>query len=516
MKLRILSIIFFVFLITTPTFAQSSNDWVRFRNGNMPSDAVEGGYESNGEKTFVCRVRYGGSYISGRAQYNQCFYNKGNGESSASNFEVLVGKGYSWSRSKNYDRAVVAGGSSEENYYVCRVSASGGLYPGRTENDNCYYTRDRRGYSSRTFEVLQGNSYNTNLLGAASRGDYQAVKDALRDGQAINQTDSNGKTALMLASEKGYESVIRELLYERATIDLPDKTGNTALMLAAANGYSDIVRNLLREGANFNSRNDNGDTAFTLAASGGHSRLISDFLNYDDFGRVERSDVERGFRNAAYNGHTNVLELLYEYGASVESQGADGRTALMLASMGGKADAVRYLLRNDASINSRDNNGFTPFLYGIDADSESVLSVFMDESKFIKFDDAEAERGLILAASNDRRRSLRYLLQKGVDVNSQNQSDGLTPLMLTSGGGHDEATEILINSNADLNIQNDDGETALMLAAANSKNNTTKVLIKAGADLNLRDKNGLTALGWAIRNKHKDTRKTLEKAKAKQ
>lgn len=518
--MKTLQIIFLTTFVTlasfVASFAQSGNDWVRVRNGNIPNDAVEGGTERNGQKTFVCRARHRGNVYGGRAELDRCYFNPGNREISASRFDVLVGK-YKWSRTRSYDRAIIAGGNDSYNFFVCRVKTSGGIYPGRTEDGRCYYTRQNRGYSSSRFEVLNGRNYTNTLIRAASRGKYRDVRDALRDGQAINQRDDKGKTALMIAAEKGYSSVVRELLYERPTLDLVDESGNTAMMFAASNGRTDIFQTLLRANADPNVRNRDGDTAFTLAASFGQERMVEDFLRNQISGDILQSDVEKGFRNAAYGGHTRVLRILLNYGANIESPDGYGKTALMNAASGGRAETVRFLLENDANVNAQDDQrSWSPFLYAVDSNAESVLRVFWEEKEFVKAVDKEAERGLHIAAENDRKKSLRYLLSKGVDVNSKSIDREYTALMYAALNGRKDICEILIQSNADLNVQNGLGESALMLAAANSKNNVTKFLIKAGAELDLRDTNGLTALGLAIKNKHKDTRKTLKKAGAKQ
>lgn len=498
----------------------NDDDWVRVRRGEIPKDAVKGGIEDDGNETYVCRASYNGSYIGGKAINGRCYYNAGRGERDTSRFEVLIGSQYFWRKTSNYARAVVVGSSNDENYYVCRVFPNRNAktsYIGRTENGRCYYTRNNRGYSSRRFEILVGDRRSNTLLDVASRGDYLGVRSALRNGQAINQTDSYGKTALMLAAEKGYERVVQELLYERATIDLRDKKGNTALIFAASKGHSNIVRTLLREGANSNAQNDNGDTAFTLAASEGRERIVQEFLRDNEYGGVSRLDTEKGFRNAAYYGHTDVLNVLLNYGVSVESKDElNGKTALMQAAAGGQKNVVRYLLRNDASINSVDDVGWTPFLHAVNANSEGVMKIFVEEKGFIKSTDSEAEKALQLSARVDKRKALRYLLKKGVDVNSKSENNSWTALMFAANEGNDDVCKILLKANANMNLQNERGETALMLAAANSKNNTTKMLVKAGADLNIRDNGGMTALDWAIQNKHKDTRKTLQKAGAKQ
>jgi ankyrin repeat protein len=188
----------------------------------------------------------------------------------------------------------------------------------------------------------------------------------------------------------------------------------------------------------------------------------------------------------------------------------------MQAVDGRQSEAVRFLLSREANFRSEDNKGLSVFQLAVLSDSEKILEIFLDEKGLVRAGDREAEIGLLTAAREDKRDSIKYLLQKGVNINTQADSNGLTALMWTAGEGHRKATTILVEANADLNLQDNGGKTAVMYAAANSRKDTLKVLIKAKAKLNVRDNNGTTALGWAIRNEHKDTRKELQKAGAKQ
>ncbi len=242
------TLLFILCLTAVPVFAQS-HDW-RQAYGSIPASCVKGGSEDDGRETSICRARYNGSFIGGKALDDRCYYNSGNSETSVSRFEVLIGVGYSWSRSSSTSRAVIAGGTSEENFYICRVfrTAAGFIRAGLktavviTHATTAVIRADN-------YEMLQSNRRGADLFSAASRGDYQEVRDALRDGQAVNGRDSNGRTALMLAAKDGYESIVRELISERADINAQDNDGNSALIFAAGNGKDDVVEQLFRAGA---------------------------------------------------------------------------------------------------------------------------------------------------------------------------------------------------------------------------------------------------------------------------
>ena len=515
MKLALRIFLFSALLVTPVAVSAQTYDWLR-SSGTIPSGAVKGGYEDDGRQTFVCRTRYRGGYIGGKALDDRCYYNAGSGERSTGRFEVLVGNGFSWRNTSRRTRAVSVGGDSETNFYVCRVSVSNGLYPGRTEDGRCYYTRNNRGYSSRRFEILEGSERNASLLSAAGRGDYRQVRDALRDGQAINQRDSSGRTALMLAAEKGYSNVIRELLYERPDVNAQDNRGNTAIIYAARNGKSRVFEDLFRAGADTNMRNEAGETAFVAAAQGGSTEIVRLFLDDSRFGNISETEIASAMVGSAAYGRRSMLTLFIDRGFSPNTRDQRGMTALMAASKGGHEGTVKYLLGLDVDSRATDNSGRSAFVYAIDSDDKKTVRVFFEDFNLVSKTDYEAGEGLRNAARDGKRDSLDYLLKAGVDPNASDDSTLETALMLASEKGNKKVVEELIRYGADVNKQDSNGKTALMLAAANSKNNTTKALIKAKADLEIKDNEGLTALGWAIRNKHGDTRKTLRKAGAKE
>ena len=88
-----------------------------------------------------------------------------------------------------------------------------------------------------------------------------------------------------------------------------------------------------------------------------------------------------------------------------------------------------------------------------------------------------------------------------VDIDEQN-SKGLTALMLATIEGHTEIVDILIEAGADLNIQEEYGDTALMKAIYKKNIDIAEMLIDSGADLNIPDEDGNSALIKAIQKKN--------------
>ena len=230
----------------TQIFAQNALNWVKPQYNRIPRNAVKGGDDTNGAVLYVCRTIHNGTTLPGKVVENKCNYNWGTTEYTSSNYEILTGDDYYWSGYDiDYDAAIIGGQSRNEDYYICRaILKDGSKQPGRLQNNKCNYGYAGKGYTSTSFEVLQSESAQNSaysLLDAALNGNAQTVRDALHSGQAVNQKNTTGQTALMLGASKGSVDVVRILLYEGATVDMRDNDGNTALIYAAWKGFPQVV-----------------------------------------------------------------------------------------------------------------------------------------------------------------------------------------------------------------------------------------------------------------------------------
>jgi len=101
----------------------------------------------------------------------------------------------------------------------------------------------------------------------------------------------------------------------------------------------------------------------------------------------------------------------------------------------------------------------------------SIYSCSLDES---------APNDILIYASDIN--NIEYVqkaINQGADINSQ--ADGYTALMGSALRGHEAIVKLLLENNANPNIQNHEGETALMLAVDMEYENIVKLLLDAGA-----------------------------------
>ncbi len=111
---------------------------------------------------------------------------------------------------------------------------------------------------------------------------------------------------------------------------------------------------------------------------------------------------------------------------------------------------------------------------------------------------ADPNSDLISAASFGPLFKVEAAHKAGADINFRAQPYSVTALMLASSSeGTEDVVRYLIDKGADLNAQCDSGWTALMRAADGGHPGHVEALIKAGAGVNLKTKKGYTALGMA-------------------
>ncbi len=107
--------------------------------------------------------------------------------------------------------------------------------------------------------------------------------------------------------------------------------------------------------------------------------------------------------------------------------------------------------------------------------------------------DTRDQRGTTLlmhAAAIGSPEAVKFLLDKGADVNAKNELEA-TPLILAA--GNPEKARMLVEKGADVNAHSKLGRTPLIIAAGcDGCTSTVKLLLDKGADPNAKDKQGNT------------------------
>ena len=89
---------------------------------------------------------------------------------------------------------------------------------------------------------------------AAGIGDFDSVKELLKEGRSINEQDSFGATPLLVATVAGREDMVDYLLGQSADPLIEAKDGYSLLHGAAFSGSKPLIRKMLGFGLDLNQR----------------------------------------------------------------------------------------------------------------------------------------------------------------------------------------------------------------------------------------------------------------------
>ena len=177
-----------------------------------------------------------------------------------------------------------------------------------------------------------------------------------------------------------------------------------------------------------------------------------------------------------HNGHVDVALLLLGHCVDMDVRGIDDRTPLHMAADRGLLEVTRILIERDASINARDSSGQT----ALHLTRSAELDAPFDD---IYFDVA------------------RYLLEHGIDVDAQANTERSTPLHLASYWGGFKVAQLLLDHGADINVRDKDGRTPLHVSVEDLDDvpddwyfKAIEFLLEHGADVVAQDHDNLTPL----------------------
>ncbi|XP_063161866.1 M-phase phosphoprotein 8 isoform X2 [Candoia aspera] len=109
------------------------------------------------------------------------------------------------------------------------------------------------------------------------------------------------------------------------------------------------------------------------------------------------------------------------------------------------------------------------------------------------------------AVKNGNYTMVKMALNSNEEYNlEQEDSSGMTLVMLAAAGGHDDILRLLIRKGAKVNCRQKNGTTALIHAAEKNNLTTVALLLEAGAHVNVQQKNGETALMKACKRGNYD------------
>ena len=316
----------------------------------------------------------------------------------------------------------------------------------------------------------------TPLMFAVFKGYEQCVNDLIEAGADVNQTDSNGHTAVMLAASGGFVNCVKKLIEAGADVNLTLEEDNdtSAALIGAAIGSQLINSNVQTPRANEISGGYNGNPC-----ANGHE-LRANVNNNAEKIHLSKS---KPLRERHLIDHVTCVKLIVEAGADVNVV-----ATVLAATSSGNCKWLETLLKAVAEVNIG-KKGSWALIHTVEIDKETC------EETIEELDD------LYKKGYHNHNRYLELLLEAGADVNDKDDV-GNTALIYTALNNYNQCAKTLLKAGADVNMCNNDGETALIAASKNDHSECVKILFEAGADVNMCSKDGETALMVASENGH--------------
>ena len=153
---------------------------------------------------------------------------------------------------------------------------------------------------------------------------------------------------------------------------------------------------------------------------------------------------------------------------------------------------VKTLVGSPAEANAKDEQGDSPLLYSAAVGSLDTMKYLLDKGADVNAQNAFGTTALMISATDIAK--VRLLVERGANVNLASKQ-GRTPLFIAAMS--DQSADIvryLVAKGADLKARDAFGNTILTAAAAGNDLNTIRAAIDAGVDVNAVGTTGLTPL----------------------
>jgi ankyrin repeat protein len=284
--------------------------------------------------------------------------------------------------------------------------------------------------------VAQASKSQTALMWAATAQKPEIVKALLAKGADVSAKSTSGFTALMFAAREGGIETSKALLAAKADVNEAAKDGATPLLVATVRGHVPLALFLLDQGAKPDGSPTSGYTPLHWACVRSESQLTYNELDPPGEWAALTGIPDR-------TGKIALIKALLAHGAAVEGKsktmiymGLDagggvrpGDTPFFVAAGAGDAEVMRLLIAAGADPRARRADGYTALMAVIagrgsytaahvtERDRIEAMKVALENGSDIEAQDNKGYRAMHLAASAEFQEVIKFLLEKGADLN---------------------------------------------------------------------------------------------------
>lgn len=346
---------------------------------------------------------------------------------------------------------------------------------------------------TRSDETFSGPDTYKAFSHAVVEGQVPRIRNFLRLGVSLEETDASGLTALHRAVLSGHEDVVDILIEAGADVNAMSDDFGTPLCLAALRGAHGVVALLLRRRASASTTTTKLGTALhcCILIAKSHGETIDALL-------AAGADV-----SAQATIDTRWLQAICEWDGSAQKpisspEEFDGcilheTTPTHIAIRTMQSDLLNLLLPTD--LESKFEITFLKAEGNTNKTNPRVRKV--QKNRFDMTLPPPRHTYLSSAAIACDLSTVRLLLARRVSLQSDADGCDITALMIAAGQGSTEIVRLLLDSGASVNTSSRARWTALHYAAASGNDHIVRMLCERGASVDRRDYGGRTPLSVA-------------------
>lgn len=196
----------------------------------------------------------------------------------------------------------------------------------------------------------------TKIFDACKDGDISVVKDLLTQAN-IEDTDSHGRTLLIISINERKEDIVELLIQQGANLNAKNESGNCALILASSNGLNKIVHQLLINGANPNIRSKQQRSCLMMASKFNRPEIVELLIKKGAHLNYKSREGDTALMGAVDSKHHNITEILIKAGADISIKNNEDRDPFAIAMLA--SDYISMVLLKPELINKQNRHGDT-------------------------------------------------------------------------------------------------------------------------------------------------------------
>jgi ankyrin repeat protein len=387
---------------------------------------------------------------------------------------------------------------------------------------------------------IEYNGY-TPLMLAVKMANPDIVNNILEKTKNINFRNEKGQSALdftALGESKGSDEQLAEIariliksgaiipisynknilntaisnkrpLVAKNLIDATENILNTAI----PNKRPLVEKNLIDATENTNALNKESFSPLMKAIYSGNIQQVKDQLNRSqDLNYKDKSNwsaLHLTTHPDSSGGdalQANIAILLIKSGANINIQGPQGKTTLDKAISNHRQRVADVLLTENINISIKDETGKTALMTAVQTENLDILKK-LTTSETVNTQDNYGWSALhFISYRLSKKENLLqneivdFLIQSGANVNLQNRK-GFTPLHLAIKNSALYTSQALIDNGADITLKDKNGQTPLMHAVREGNISLIKNIIVLPQNLDAKDNNGWTAFHFLLEKK---------------